>query len=82
MIKRKGKRKLKPASREVLAALSRRDFAKLGLADLAYIRPVTIDGRKGFSAHAADGTQILLSGKYQEAAWALQDYDLVAVSVH
>lgn len=42
----------------MLRNLSAQDFARLGAADMAYVRPVILNGARAFAIHAADGTPI------------------------
>lgn len=48
------------AGADLLRQLSAQDFLALGVQQLAYIRPVIIDGAKVYSIHAADGTQLAI----------------------
>ena len=41
-----------------LRGLSPQDFAALGNDEVAYLRPVVLNGARAFSIHAADGTPI------------------------
>ena len=43
---------------ERIAQFTARDFEALGLEQLAYVKPVKVDGRTAFAVHAADGTEI------------------------
>ena len=44
----------------LLRTLSAQDFLALGVQQMAYIRPVTVNGMQAFSIHAADGTQLAI----------------------
>ena len=59
-----------------------RDFEALGLEQLAYVKPVKVDGRTAFAVHAADGTQIAVMPDREVARAAIRQYDLEPVSVH
>ncbi len=67
---------------EKLRALSPTDFASLGLSDLAYIKPVPLDGRTAYAIHAADGTQMAVVNDRALAFMAVRQHDLEAVDIH
>ena len=46
------------ATSDILKGLSPKDFLSLGIQQLAYIRPVTVNGTEAFAICAADGTQL------------------------
>lgn len=62
--------------------LSAQDFASLGLNDLAFIKPVTVDGRQIFAIHAADGTAMALVEDMDIAEAAVRQYELEPLAVH
>ncbi len=62
--------------------ISTRDFAALGVADLAFVKPVTMDGGTVFAIHAADGTQMAMLGDREVAFAAIRQHGLEPVSVH
>ena len=43
---------------EKLRHISTKDFALLGMQDLAYIKRITVNDGAAFAVHAADGTQV------------------------
>ena len=43
---------------ERIARFTARDFEALGLEQLAYVKPVKVDGRTACAVHAADGTEL------------------------
>ncbi len=59
-----------------------RDFEALGLEQLAYVKPVEVDGRTAFAVHAADGTEIAVMSDREVARATIRQYDLEPVSVH
>lgn len=65
-----------------LRQMSRRELARFGVQDLAYIKPVTIEGTAAFAVHAADGTQIALIDDRSLAYATVRHYDMEPVSVH
>lgn len=58
------------------------DFAELGLDDVAYVKAVTINGRPGFTIHAADGTPMAMTNDHDLAIAAVIQNDLLPMSVH
>ena len=67
---------------ERIAQFTARDFEALGLGQLAYVKPVKVDGRTAFAVHAADGTEIAVMPDREVARAAIRQYDLEPVSVH
>ena len=67
---------------EKLRALSPSDFATLGMSDLAYVKPVEVDGQTAYAIHAADGTQMAVVNDRALAFSAVRQHDLEAVDVH
>jgi hypothetical protein len=49
---------------------------------VVYIKPVSENGERAFSIHAADGTELAIIGKRDSALAAILWQDLEAVSVH
>ena len=62
--------------------MTAQDFVALGVSDLAYIKPVEIDGQSLFAVFAADGTQIVVLPSREVAVATIQRHDLEPVSVH
>ncbi len=67
---------------EPIVQMTAQDFRILGLAQLAYVKPVTADGRTAFSVHAADGTEIAVLADRATACAAVRQHDLEPLSVH
>ncbi|WP_137176709.1 DUF1150 family protein [Roseomonas sp. AR75] len=65
-----------------LRNLSVQDFARLGLEELAYVRPVVLNGARAFAIHAADGTPIGAAPSSQLAAAAILQHEMEPVAVH
>lgn len=59
--------------------LSERDFAALGMNELAYIKPA-VDA--GYVIHAADGTALGQAETHELAAFAVRHHGLDLVSIH
>jgi len=62
--------------------LSDEQFAQLGLARLAYIKPVIVNGASGFAIHAADGTPMAVAGDRAVAMAAVVQHEMVPALVH
>jgi hypothetical protein len=62
--------------------LSGEQFAQLGVAQVAYIKPVVVNGMKGFAIHAADGTAMAVTGDLEVAVAAIRQHEMHPVSVH
>ena len=62
--------------------LTARDFALLGMQDLAYVKQVSVNDVTAYALHAADGTQIAVLPDREIAFATLRQHDLEPVSVH
>jgi hypothetical protein len=71
-----------PLSSDALRNLSVRDFAQLGADEVAYLRPVILNGAAAFSIHAADGTPIGAAPSAQLAAAAIRQHEMEPLLVH
>lgn len=69
-------------SAAMLRNLSARDFARLGADEVAYLRPVTMNGTLAFAIHAADGTPIGAAPSAQLAAAAIRQHEMEPALVH
>lgn len=67
---------------ERIRQISARELALFGMQDLAYVKPVTVDGTLGYAVHAADGTQIALLTNRDVAFATVRQHDLEPLSVH
>ena len=65
-----------------LRDISAQDFLALGKEQVAYVRPVEVDGRKAFAVHAADGTPMIVLESYNSAMNLLVREDMVPVTLH
>jgi len=59
-----------------------REFAVLGLQDVAYVKRVIVNEAPAFAVCAADGTQIAVVGSYEVALATIRQHDLEPLSVH
>lgn len=62
--------------------LSEAQLAQLGVQQIAYIRPVVVDGESGYSIHAADGTPMALAGDRDVAIAAVLQHEMMPALVH
>ncbi len=67
---------------ETIRDISTRDFALLGVEDVAFVKPVEVDGKIAYAIHAADGTEIGIFGDRKVAFSAIRQHDLEPLSVH
>lgn len=57
-------------------------LARLGVSQIAYVKPVVMNGAHGFAIHAADGTPMALTADRDVAIAAILRHEMVPVSVH
>ena len=67
---------------EHVRQISTREFALLGMQDLAYVKPVIVNGVTAFAVHAADGTQVAVLPDREIAVATVRQHDLEPLSVH
>ncbi len=67
---------------ERIVRFTARDFDAPGREQLAYVKPVQVDGRTAYAVHAADGTEIAVMPDREVARAAIRQHDLEPVSVH
>jgi hypothetical protein len=67
---------------EQMRHMSANDLAMLGMQDLAYVKPVVVDGTAGYAIHAADGTQMAVIADRAIAFAVVRQNELEPVSVH
>jgi len=73
-----------PDVRALLKALSSQDFARIGMNEIAYIRPLSLspDEQHVYGVYAADGTQMSVLASMDMAIATLRHNDLVPVTLH
>ena len=59
-----------------------KEFALLGLQDIAYVKRIIVNDAPAFAVCAADGTQIAVLSDYQVALAAVRQHELEPLSVH
>lgn len=67
---------------ENLKSISPKDFAMMGVHDVAYVKSVEIEGRAAYAVHGADGTQMAVFNDRDVAFAAIVQNDLEPLSVH
>jgi hypothetical protein len=67
---------------EQMRQMTANDLAMLGMQDIAYVKPVRVDGNEGFAVHAADGTQMALIANRDLAFAVVRQNEMEPVSVH
>lgn len=67
---------------EKLRQITPKEFALLGMQDVAYIKRVAGADGVAFAVHAADGTQVALLPDREIAFATVRQHDLEPVSVH
>lgn len=62
--------------------LTQFDLAAWGIEDVAYVKPVEVDGIEVFGIFAADGTELTTVEDRDEAFVTIRQNELEALSVH
>jgi hypothetical protein len=62
--------------------LSETQLAQLGVSQIAYVRPVVVDGTPAFAIHAADGTPMAVAAERDVAIAAIRQHEMIPASVH
>jgi hypothetical protein len=62
--------------------LSAEQLARLGVSQIAYVKPVVVNGEQGFAIHAADGTAMAVAGNRDIAVAAILQHEMHPFSVH
>lgn len=57
-------------------------FASMGITELVYVRPITVNGRKTHIIHAADGTPLTTIPNRKLAFATATQHELTPVSLH
>jgi len=70
--------------REMLKALSRRDFLNIGKDEVGYVRTVDLAGvaKPAYAVYAADGTQLSVLDTMDMAMATMRHNDLLPVTLH
>jgi hypothetical protein len=62
--------------------LSEEQLGQLGVSQIAYVKPVMLDGAVAFAIHAADGTPMAVADDRELAIAAVRQHEMVATLVH
>ena len=62
--------------------LSADQLAKLGVSQIAYVKPVLMNGVRAFAIHAADGSPMAVAGEQAVAVAAILQHEMAPVMVH
>lgn len=65
-----------------LPAITQDQLGRLGVSQIAYVKPVVMNGASGFAIHAADGTPMALTEDRDVAIAAILEREMLPVSVH
>lgn len=62
--------------------ISTAQLAKLGLTQIAYVKPIFVDGAPAFGIHAADGTPMAIAEDRDVAIAAIAQHEMIAATLH
>jgi hypothetical protein len=62
--------------------ISTEQLAQLGMQQIAYVKPVVVNGTVAFAIHAADGTPMAIAGGLDVAVAAIVQHEMVPAQVH
>jgi hypothetical protein len=62
--------------------ISTAQLAQLGMQQIAYVKPVVLNGEQGFAIHAADGTPMALADNRELAVAAIVQHEMIPAQVH
>lgn len=62
--------------------MSCEELALFGVQDMAYVKPVLVEGVRRYAVHAADGTEMAVLADRETAFAMLRTHDLEPMSVH
>lgn len=62
--------------------ITQQQLAELGVSQIAYVRPVIVNGQHGYAIHAADGTAMAVAGDRDIAVAAIVQQEMFPLSVH
>ncbi len=57
-------------------------LAGLGVSQIAYVKPVMMNGAVAFAIHAADGTPMAVAGDRDIAVATIRQHEMLATLVH
>jgi hypothetical protein len=62
--------------------LSAKQFVALGVSQVAYVKPVMMNGARAFAIHGADGTPMAVAEDEDVALAAIAQHEMVPTRVH
>jgi hypothetical protein len=62
--------------------ISMEQLARLGVSQIAYVKPIVMNGEPAFAIHAADGTPMAIAGNRDIAIAAVHQQEMLATLVH
>ena len=62
--------------------ISTEQLAQLGMQQIAYVKPVVVNGTAAYAIHAADGTPMALAAELDVALAAIVQHEMVPAQVH
>ncbi len=62
--------------------LSEEQLAQLGVSQVAYVKPVMMNGTRAYAIHAADGEPMAVAGDQDLAVAAILQHEMAAALVH
>jgi hypothetical protein len=62
--------------------ISAEQLAGLGVSQIAYVKPVLLNGARVYAIHAADGTPMAVAGDRDLAIAAVVEHEMLASLVH
>jgi hypothetical protein len=65
-----------------LRQMTQQQLAALGVSQIAYVKPVVVNGGQGFAIHAADGTPMAVTDDRDVAIAAIVQHEMHPLSVH
>ena len=71
-----------PVDQLDIRKLSQMQLMQLGMAQLAYVKPVWMDGTTAFAIFAADGSPMAVAADCDMAVAAIMEHEMVPALVH
>ena len=71
-----------PTDRIDIRHMTPQQFGQLGVSDLAYIKPVRMNGVAAFAIHAADGSPMAVAAERDLAIAAVVQHEMMPALVH
>lgn len=62
--------------------LTESQLMELGVAQLAYVKPVLVEGSRAYAIHAADGSPMAVAEDQEVAMAAIRQHEMVPALVH